>query len=446
MNKWERKIHFQQNKSKYIKRGTIALSVVLLILGVIYITYSKFESTQEYTLINGKMVSNGDASIIAIYQGDTKVDSIPARDAGYYFDRAECSNGATASWNVTDWSLNVNTSGKTKCTLYFVQGTNAVTYINNLGQTDTTNLIADGTSDNNLRYVGANPNNYVRFNNELWRIIGVMNNIKTAGGTTESLIKLIRNESLGVYSWDSSDSSINDGYGINQWGESESYEGADLMRELNNDYLGNVKVGTDGKWYDGPDNGKWGTMPSSTLSQISQSMIENVVWNLGAPNNNGGVFDNNWWQNFTTEFSYTGERASTNGKICTSGKSCNDTVLRTTSWTGKIALMYPSDFGFATSGGTTNNRNYCLNYRLNDWNDASDCYNNDWLYKDTTQFTLSPVISSGYIGYGVLYFDGALGIDSEAGNSSEVFPSLYLKSSIAITGGEGTESNPYTLG
>ena len=52
------------------------------------------------------------------------------------------------------------------------------------------------------------------------------------------MIKIRRAESLGTYSWDSSDSSTNSGDGINQWGPSGSYEGADLMRELNTDYLG----------------------------------------------------------------------------------------------------------------------------------------------------------------------------------------------------------------
>ena len=33
---------------------------------------------------------------------------------------------------------------------------------------------------------------------------------------------------------------------------------------------------------------------------------------------------------------------------------------RPTKWTGKIALAYPSDYGYATAGGTTTNRASCL--------------------------------------------------------------------------------------
>ena len=65
-------------------------------------------------------------------------------------------------------------------------------------------LKKDNTPDQNIRYYGSDPNNYVRFNNELWRIIGVFGNN----------VKLVRSESLGSLSWDSSDSSINKGTGI----------------------------------------------------------------------------------------------------------------------------------------------------------------------------------------------------------------------------------------
>jgi len=47
---------------------------------------------------------------------------------------------------------------------------------------DQENLLYDETIDNNLRYVGASPNNYVLFNDELWRVIGVMNNVEDESG------------------------------------------------------------------------------------------------------------------------------------------------------------------------------------------------------------------------------------------------------------------------
>lgn len=77
----------------------------------------------------------------------------------------------------------------------------------------------------NIRYYGASPNNYVYFNCEtypstnceLWRIIGVFN----------GKVKLMRNSTIGSYSWDTSASSVNNGSGVNEWSQ------ADLMKLLN---------------------------------------------------------------------------------------------------------------------------------------------------------------------------------------------------------------------
>ena len=58
-------------------------------------------------------------------------------------------------------------------------------------------LVDDETEDNNIRYIGATPDNYIWFNDELWRIIGVINNVEGENGKTETRIKLVRDESLG---------------------------------------------------------------------------------------------------------------------------------------------------------------------------------------------------------------------------------------------------------
>ena len=70
-----------------------------------------------------------------------------------------------------------------------------------LAKGETDELKFDNTVDNSLRYVGADPNNYVSFNNELWRIIGAFNNIDNGTGTKETRLKIIRDEPIGKYSW-----------------------------------------------------------------------------------------------------------------------------------------------------------------------------------------------------------------------------------------------------
>ena len=315
-------------------------------------------------------------------------------------------------------------------------------------------LVNDETEDNNLRYVGANPNNYVSFNNELWRIIGVMNNIETESGETKSLVKIIRADSLGKYSWDTSASEINSGFGVNEWSQ------ADLMQELNNDYLGNVTIGTDGNWYSGSNNAKSTAKPISTISSEEQNKIESVKWNLGSPNNDNGTALTDYGdEKLKASYVYTKERSNLTGKVCTSGDYCNDTVTRTSSWTGKVALIYPSDYLYATAGGNTTNRTTCLNTQQYKWTyDASfstnfgDCCNNDWIYISSStngKWSLSPGARNAYAVYGIHkgVSDGyASGSGSGASVSLLVHPVVFLKSSVSITGGEGTQVNPYTLG
>ena len=116
-----RKLRFKQNKNTYIKRISIVLSCVILVVAIMLFTFAKFESTAEWTLIDGTVTeSSKDANIVAIYQGDNKVDSVPAKNSGWYFDRAECTNGANAIWNNERWSIDIQFSTKTKCSVYFI--------------------------------------------------------------------------------------------------------------------------------------------------------------------------------------------------------------------------------------------------------------------------------------------------------------------------------------
>ena len=107
--------------------------------------------------------------------------------------------------------------------------------------------------------------------------------------------------------------------------------------------------------------------------------------------------------------------------------------------------MYPSDYGYATSGGSTTDRTTCLNKYLYEWTDYSDCYNNDWLYNGDDEYTLSPgayspgafaifaITLSGYVKYSAAYYNWP------------TYPSVYLLSSVKITSGDGSLDNPYIL-
>ena len=255
------------------------------------------------------------------------------------------------------------------------------------GETD--ELKYDNTTDNNLRYVGANPSNYVSFNNELWRIIGVFNNIDDGTGTKEARLKIIKDEPYSEeISWSSND--------INDWTQ------ASLQEELNGTYL-------------------------NSIENLYQEMIGDAIWNLG------GVSSYTTSDNGLASHFYTYER----GTNVYSGNSAT--------WIGKIALMYPSDYGYATSGGSAINRETCLNTALYNWYTSSDCYTNDWLYSiSSNKWTLTHntqsrnriFVISSYV-FENQYITSSI--------SGIVFPTVYLDSNVKIVSGDGSEGNPFEL-
>ena len=116
------KLKLKRNKNTYIKYGSIILSCVILIIGIIYFTFAKFESNQSYTLINGKIgdYSSGDINIAFNVDG-TSSNTMPEKGTGYKYKRAECNDeNVEVTFDKTAWEANVqHVTQKTKCTLYF---------------------------------------------------------------------------------------------------------------------------------------------------------------------------------------------------------------------------------------------------------------------------------------------------------------------------------------
>ena len=303
-------------------------------------------------------------------------------------------------------------------------------------------VIYDGTKDDNLRFIGADPNNYVTFNNETWRIIGVMNNIEDEYGNVGSHIKIIR-DSIGEYSWDSSLTTINGGLGINEWSK------ADIKEVLNNNYYLKERGGI---CYNARGN-------STTLCPLwenigldsdARSKISKVKWNTGTIKEDFGINS----EKTTPPEIYESERSNNNGKICTKDTSyCSDEINRTTEWIDFVGLMYPSDYGFATSGGGESQRQNCLNTRITSWNSGNfktNCALNSWLYDSKqNQWTLTPTPYSPYA-YGVLFLDLNGHVhNSDASAAHVIRPVVYLNSNIKIEGDDasdyGSITNPYKL-
>ncbi len=261
-------------------------------------------------------------------------------------------------------------------------------------EADSTLQIGTNESITEYRYRGANPKNYVTFNNEVWRILGVFP-VDDGTGKIENRIKLIRNESIGKKGWNdcknlNSDMQCDDtSKYYNDW------TGATLQVELNETYL----------------NG---------LTSEAQSMIENAKYYLGG---------------YTTadlkkDIIYQYER-----KI--SGSDYYSQQTNPNSWIGKIGLMYASDYGYAVSDECTES--------FYDHYDNVTCTSNNWLYnKETVEWLLDQTASETDCAFCVGLIVHEINVVFE--NDNNVTPVLYLTSSVKITGGSGTSSDPYTLG
>ena len=272
-------------------------------------------------------------------------------------------------------------------------------------------------NENGIRYEGADPNNYICLDNKtsgacsssslLFRIIGLFDEDTSTDGTsssgTKKLLKVIDTNNYGGTDgkkWNSA--------GTNNWST------ASLKTELNETYLTTL-LGT-----------------SNVNSKLS-SGVANAKWHLG------GASPSNY--NTTAEGIYTQERDTS--AIYGGNPS---------SIYAQVGLMYPSDYGYATVGGTTTNRAGCRAKAVNAY-DTADCKNNDWLFTsqgsfvDDGEWLLSPYSSYSYLA-AYLGSSGYVYHDLHVGGLFAVRPSFYLDSSVLkIVGtGDGTKDNAYRVG
>ena len=129
------------------------------------------------------------------------------------------------------------------------------------------------------------------------------------------------------------------------------------------------------------------------------------------------------------------------------GDNCIDVLDQKTTWTGKVGLMYPSDYCYATSCGSTTDRTTCLNTSLSEWDssDVSDCKNNDWLFNSNNQWTISPGAYSSNA-YNVFRVDSTGCVYNSIVHASYgVRPVGYLLSNVGVQSGDGSLGNPFIL-
>ena len=283
-------------------------------------------------------------------------------------------------------------------------------------QYDITNgLMKD--ADGNIRYSGLGDRNYVLFNCntypntscETWRIIGVF----------DGKVKLIRNESIGTYPWDNKDTTTGAeaDYGSNDWTT------ARLMKLLNPGYTKESVNNSlyynskGGQCYAGANNAE--TPCDFTYTGIkndtTRNMIADAKWSLL------GWLDEG--VNVYADQSYKLE--NTSGTVYTGNK---------TSWTGKIALPYPSDYAYSAYLGKCTST-------LGEYSNCSSWMKT--MFNSKTIALLTPIVSSSFVFH---VAGGCLDLGEPcAALDSEIFPTLYLNANVSIKTGSGTLNSPYQL-
>ena len=291
----------------------------------------------------------------------------------------------------------------TSCTLNYTNSSSRVylaKYIKGLA--GTTQGTGQVVNENGYRYEGKNPNNYVWFNNEYWRIIGVFDS-GSHGQVNKNMVKIIRADVLDGLAWHKSDT--------NDWTV------ASLNKLLNSAYY-NAQDGTSSGYCC-----VFNTIVTANCDYTKKGiqadyrgMIANVTWYLGGYSS----------YNATAESFYGYERGTT----VYSG--------RPTTTTGYIGLMYVSDYGYSalsSSCARTTNLGDYIN---------STCKGQSWLCGKGDEWTISPSSSSSYYVFYENYF-GDLERDT-ANDGHGVRPVLYLDASVYKIDGEGTLDKPYIIG
>ena len=287
----------------------------------------------------------------------------------------------------------------------------------------------DGTTiGKDYRYIGANVHNYVKFNNDMYQIIGVFDE-NTHGKQGEYLVKLISADLMTANSWGVINSSATSGTYSNYYNDwtGKQYATPANTNILFNQYFLN-KTNTSGtyescnNWTYFYNSNDYKTQDCNTLvgygiDSSLQNYIETVTWHLNGYDSNG-LTSNNF---------YLCERGIYTN--CTSANS----GAGDTSTTAKIGLMYVSDYmyasGYKDSSSTLTGSSY--------YNGSQN-----WMFKGY-EWTIIPYYSYADVAFSV--DSNGMVFNNNSRNGYGARPTFYLKSNVKITEGEGTFDNPYTI-
>ena len=434
----------------------LILSIVVVI-GIL-ITIPVFPKTNKEILVNDKennylINSNAITMMYETSEGSGEYQTISDTSwpqEGYIFNErlSGCENGGTLSWNSETNRVIMESNTSDRCYVYFDvyspltiakvcsnedllsecikilyneggEGYDGLYYHDGIGSYTNANQEAE---DKSYRYSGANPNNYVCFGSDsetcpdkyLYRIIGAFDedndgeyNVKLvkADYTTSDMLgtnssvysgniksNFIRQYNgnmdtsiISAYNFNS-DTSL-DNFGSNNWATSELNK-----IHLNVNYLNYLGA----KWI---------------------NKIANTTWYLG------GMDD----RTYTVKEFFYGERNN------------NGYGTNPTRYNAKIGLLYPSDYGYATTTDAwTNNMEFYSNTTTKTEN---------WLFMGIHEWTITPNINDPAMLY-YIHGEGQLAQNwgyFDMYDGQAIRPTFYLNFNITYVSGTGTQDKPIRI-
>lgn len=353
---------------------------ITLISGLLIVLISSFKNDKVYIDYNGVLA--------AVTLDGESVTSFPSGEA--YRVEVDCIN-ASAKWLPDEWKLSVERiTGNFACSLDFKTRTNDDKLVN---------VVVDkaNVNKNGHRYSGKNVANYIWFNDEMWRIIGVIPTVVDENGTVKNLVKIIRNDSIGGLSYDYDSSSLYNAHWSN----------CTLNDLLNNHYFNSGTDNMNGQSHNGCfSNGHRANCDYRTIGIVSTSfygsMVEEVYWNVGASSINS-----------TADESYENEITSQN-------------IL------GHIGLMSASDYGYASAS----------NFYQTEIGQYDYAANKNWLYSAGYEWTITKG-SGDDVALAVRYAGEV--VEFTARNGLVVRPVVYLDENLFVVSGNGTITYPYMI-
>ena len=468
------------------KKISVFLSCVFIFLVAILFTFNNYYASKEVIINEKNSYLNTDNMMSMMYEtasgsGEYMVASDNTwPQEGYVFNAqlSGCENGGKLIWDDERKTVTLSTNVSDKCYLYFdkynVATINSVTVSDSSSESIT--LTVNATAGQNAiekYYYSVDDSEYTETNSNVITINGLTSSteysiniyaVDSAGQKSNTytmtastsdntaLAGLIENlytsdGENGLYYHDGQGT-----YGAQEAGDnSYRYSGANP-----NNYVcfgpgaeGEETCAADNLYriigaFDGDKDGNY------QIKLIKNTSIGNMAWNSSSNNTwssaslNTGTLNGTYlsglgtWASMIAEHDWeVGGMASSNTNTAKQyyatelGNSDGNSIT----YRAKIGLMYVTDYGYAASGNhwTTELYNY---------ESATD---DNWLYLGSTEWTLSRHSSIANRAFHVSDSGNVRNSNYGVTITFAVRPSFYLESSVEISSGTGTSTNPFVL-